>query len=68
MMTGEEFKALRKSAKMTQGAMAEAIGLSQGFIGEMERGEKVVELRTELAARYVIERATVSIPASGAQR
>lgn len=54
-MQGYELKALRKAAKLTQGQLADAIGLSQGFIGEMERGEKPVEKRTELAVRYVIE-------------
>jgi transcriptional regulator with XRE-family HTH domain len=55
-MQGYELKALRKAAKLTQGELAEAIGLSQGFIGEMERDEKPIEKRTELAVRYVIER------------
>jgi transcriptional regulator with XRE-family HTH domain len=55
-MQADELRLIRKNAGMTQGELAEALGLSIGFIGEMERGEKAVEKRTELAVRYVVER------------
>ena len=52
-MQAEELRALRKRAGLTQGQLAEAVGLSQGYIGEMERGEKPIERRTELAVLFV---------------
>lgn len=39
---------------LTQGELAEKLGFSQGFIGEMERGEKAVERRTELAVMALV--------------
>lgn len=52
-MTGLELQAFRKGLRLTQRELATEVGLSQGFIGEMERGEKPIEKRTELAVRYV---------------
>jgi len=52
---GHELRAQRKGAGLTQGELAAAVGLTLGFIGEMERGEKAIERRTELAIRYVLE-------------
>lgn len=52
-MQAEELRALRKRAGLTQGQLAEVVGLSQGYIGEMERGEKPIEKRTELAVLFV---------------
>lgn len=54
-MQGDELKALRKQIGLTQSEMAQALGLTQTFIGMMERGEKAIERRTELAARYLLE-------------
>jgi transcriptional regulator with XRE-family HTH domain len=51
----EELKAARKAGKMTQHQLAEAIGLSPGYIGEMERGEKPIEKHTAIAVRCVLE-------------
>lgn len=53
-MQGDELKALRQKAKMTQAEFAEAMGLTGTFIGLMERGEKPIEKRTELAARWIV--------------
>jgi len=53
-MQGSELKAAREQAGMTQGQFADALGLSGTFIGLMERGEKAIELRTELAVRYLL--------------
>jgi len=40
---------------MTQGELADALGLSHGYIGEMERGEKPIERRTELAVALIVQ-------------
>jgi len=56
-MQGDELKALRKAAGLTGAALAEAIGMSRKSIVEMEGGKAPIELRTELAVRYVVERA-----------
>lgn len=58
-MQPDELKQLRRAAGLTQGQLAEMVGLSLGFIGEMERGEKPIERRTELAVRYVQLKALV---------
>ena len=47
-MQPDELKQLRKSVGLSQGELAGQLGLSQGFIGEMERGEKPIEARTAL--------------------
>ncbi|QAY78689.1 helix-turn-helix domain-containing protein [Sphingosinicella sp. BN140058] len=52
-MTGEELKAQRKAMAMSQGGLAEALGLTGTFIGMMERGVKPIERRTILAVRYL---------------
>lgn len=52
-MTPPELRAARKSMRLTQGGLAEAIGMWSGAIGEMERGEKPIEKRTWLAILYV---------------
>ena len=55
LMQPDELKAIRKGAGMTQHQLAEAIGLSHGYIGEMERGEKPIEKRTALAVIHVTQ-------------
>jgi transcriptional regulator with XRE-family HTH domain len=52
-MQAEQLSALREAMKMTQGELAEALGLTSQFIGMMERGEKPIEKRTGLAVRYL---------------
>lgn len=54
-MQGEELKALRKAAGMSQSELADAIGMARETIGVMERGQSPIELRTELAVRYRTE-------------
>ncbi|WP_066600119.1 helix-turn-helix transcriptional regulator [Sphingobium cupriresistens] len=57
-MQGEELKAARKRLGWTQGRMAAELDLSPTFIGLMERGEKAIERRTELAVKaleYIAE-------------
>jgi transcriptional regulator with XRE-family HTH domain len=52
-MTGEEARAIRLALGLTQGQLAESIGVSRTFIGLMERGHKVVSKRTAVALRSV---------------
>ena len=52
-MTGDELKAIRMSAEVTQGAFAAGLGLTPQFVGMMERGERPIDRRTELAAIYL---------------
>lgn len=54
-MQGDEMKALRKAAGLTQEQLADAIGLSRVTIGLMERGQAPIERRTALAVRYLSE-------------
>lgn len=51
-MQGSELRALRDAAGMTQGELAAQMGMSRGYIGELERGEKSIEERTEKLIRY----------------
>ncbi|MEA1083198.1 helix-turn-helix transcriptional regulator [Sphingomonas sp. CD22] len=55
VMQGEEMKALRTRAGLSQAELGEAIGMARETIGAMERGTHGIELRTELAVRYVAE-------------
>jgi DNA-binding XRE family transcriptional regulator len=55
-MQPELLKAMRDHAGMSQGDLANAIGMSRGTISDMENGKAPIELRTELAVRYVVEK------------
>lgn len=57
-LTGPQLRAMRKAAGLSMAELGAKVGLSGPFIGEMERGEKGIELRTELAVRYVLEKLT----------
>jgi transcriptional regulator with XRE-family HTH domain len=52
-MQGNELRELRMGMKMNQLKFAALLGLSPQFIGMMERGERPIGPRTELAARYI---------------
>lgn len=56
-MQGSELKAIRKGLGLSQAALAQELGLTAVFIGMMERGERAIERRTELAVRYLELRA-----------
>jgi DNA-binding XRE family transcriptional regulator len=56
-MQGEEMKALRKAARMTQGELGLVIGMSGTSIGLMERGAAPIERRTEMAMTLLETRA-----------
>lgn len=67
-MQGNDLKALRQSARLTQGALAEAIGMSRKTVNEMELDKAPIEKRTELAVRYVVDHATFRLKESGDDR
>lgn len=48
-MTGYELKQARQSLGLSQAALGDELHLSRVMIGLMERGEKPIEKRTELA-------------------
>jgi transcriptional regulator with XRE-family HTH domain len=52
-MQGEEMRTLRKAMGWTLAKLAEELGMSETFVGQMERGQKPIERRTELAMRYL---------------
>ncbi len=54
-MQGDELRAIRKALGLTLAGMAEALGMSETMVGQMERGQKLIERRTALAALYLAE-------------
>ncbi|WP_439540866.1 helix-turn-helix domain-containing protein [Sphingomonas sp.] len=42
---GERLRTLRKHSSLTQGEAAEALGISAAYWGELERGEKPIDVR-----------------------
>ncbi len=53
-MNGDQMKDARKYLRLTQEELGEIIGMSRVMIGLMERGEKSIGNRTELAVRYLV--------------
>jgi DNA-binding XRE family transcriptional regulator len=51
---GERLKEARTKLAMTQAQLGEALDLTPVMIGLMERGEKDVGKRTDLAIRYLL--------------
>lgn len=64
-MQGTELKALRKQAGMTQAEVAEALGMTQTYVGLMERGEAPIEKRTERMIQEIL-RARIDVSFSAA--
>lgn len=56
MMRGDELRAIRQGLKLSQAEFADELGVTATFVGMMERGEKAIEKRTELAALYLSAR------------
>jgi transcriptional regulator with XRE-family HTH domain len=52
-MQGNIFRDIRKGMKLTQEELGKELGLSQKFIGMMERGDAPIERRTWLALLYL---------------
>lgn len=54
-MQGDELRTIRKTLGLTLAGMADALGMSETMVGQMERGQKPIERRTALAALYLAE-------------
>lgn len=52
-MQGDELKAIRKSLGWTQGEMAARLGMTNTYVGMMERGDRPIEKRTALAVGHL---------------
>jgi DNA-binding XRE family transcriptional regulator len=52
-MQGHELKEARLKLGMSQGQLDEALGFTPGYVGKMERGDKPIERRTELAIGFL---------------
>lgn len=52
-MQGDDLQNIRRELGWTQQVMAAELGLTPQFIGMMERGEKPIEVRTELAVKQL---------------
>ena len=46
LIFGKKIKAKRESLNLTQYALADTIGVSQNFLGDIERGKKLPSLET----------------------
>lgn len=55
--TPAKLRAARRRLGLSQREMAEALGLSREAIQTMEYGTRPIERRTDLALRYLLERA-----------
>lgn len=54
-MQPSDLRDTRRTMGLTQGELAERLGLTPQFIGMMERGEKAIEPRTALAVLYLAD-------------
>ena len=41
---GEAIRRYRRDAKLTQETLADAVGLNSKYVGEVERGEKIISI------------------------
>jgi len=57
-MQPDELKEVRQEMGLTQGELAERLGLSPQFVGRMERGAQAIEPRTVLAVRQLYNELT----------
>jgi len=53
-MQGSELRAIRKTLGLTLAGMAQKLGLSEKFVGMMERGQAPIEERTAVAVEALI--------------
>jgi transcriptional regulator with XRE-family HTH domain len=56
-MTSEQLKEARQQLGFSQQALGDQIGMTRVMVGLMERGDKQIELRTELAVECLLRRA-----------
>jgi len=54
-MTGAELKKARDRLRMTQAAMAEALGMQRNSVARMENGRQSIMTTTELAVKYLLQ-------------
>lgn len=54
-MQGSELKAIRKAVGLKQPEFGEKLGISGPYVGELERGEKVIDARTARAVLHLHE-------------
>ncbi len=52
-MHGSELRSIRKALGKKQAEFGALLGISAGYIGELERGEKQIDLRTARAIRLL---------------
>jgi transcriptional regulator with XRE-family HTH domain len=55
MMQGKDLKRVRKALALKQGEFGELLGMSAGYIGELERGEKTIDAKLEAAVKHIAE-------------
>ena len=53
-MTATQLLAARKRLGLTQKGLAEALGITISAIWRMEKGQRTIETRTELAIKYLL--------------
>ncbi|HWW56343.1 MAG TPA: helix-turn-helix transcriptional regulator [Sphingopyxis sp.] len=57
-MQPDELKEARQEMGLTQGELAERLGVTPQFVGRMERGKQAIEPRTALAVRQLYNELT----------
>ena len=57
-MAKEEFRSVRKVSRLTQEEYCEELGLSQGYVSELERGDKPITEEIAKTARDVLVKYT----------
>ncbi|WP_413716158.1 helix-turn-helix domain-containing protein [Sphingobium sp. B2D3B] len=57
-----ELRAVRRNLEWTAKRMAEELGMSETYVGQMERGQKPIETRTAVAARSLALAPVVMVP------
>ena len=53
-MIGEAIRSYRKAEKLTQEQLAELVDLNPKYIGEIERGEKIISIEALLRIASVV--------------
>lgn len=53
-MTPEELKAIREAMGLSQGKLGERLGVTYETVGRWERGIIAIDARTEFAVRWLV--------------
>lgn len=64
-LKGDEFRATRERLRLTQTELGERLGLSLRFVRYIEKDEREIDGRTELAMRWLAEHGKPAHPAPG---